>query len=141
MSNILWRNSASLILAVRNTTPKNSNFDYNILMLKRSSKSKFMPRAFVFPGGITEKSDFCQTWRDLLQSVKPLEQLILRGVPRPIIMKSQPGLLEPDIGFRINAIRETFEETGILLHLATSVNSIIKKAPFFDAPDKSAGVS
>jgi nucleoside diphosphate-linked moiety X motif protein 19 len=95
-------------------------------MLKRSSKSKFMPRAFVFPGGITEKSDFCQTWRDLLQSVKPLEQLILRGVPRPIIMKSQPGLLEPDIGFRINAIRETFEETGILLHLATSVNSIKK---------------
>ena len=119
MSNAMWRNSASLILAVKNSKPAKSRFDYNILMLKRSSKSSFMPRAYVFPGGITEKSDFCPTWTDLLAPVKPLEPLVLSGAPRPVIMKKDPGLLEPDIGFRINAIRETFEETGILLHLAT----------------------
>jgi 8-oxo-dGTP pyrophosphatase MutT (NUDIX family) len=33
-------------------------------------------------------------------------------------MKTNPDLLEPDLGYRINAIRETFEETGILLHLS-----------------------
>ena len=39
---------------------------------------------------------------------------------KPLILKTElvSGLLEPDVGFRINAIRECFEETGILLHLS-----------------------
>jgi nucleoside diphosphate-linked moiety X motif protein 19 len=120
MTNSLWRNAATLLLAVRNSTPSNSaKYDYKLLMMKRSRKSKFMPSAVVFPGGVTEKSDFCPTWKQLLEPVKPLKRLMLQGVPRPMIMSAFPGLLEPDIGFRINAIREMFEETGILLHLAT----------------------
>lgn len=119
MANALWRNAATLLLAVRNSSPSSSKFDYTLLMLKRSRKSKFMPSAYVFPGGVTEKSDFCQTWKDILEPVRPLESLILRDVPRPMLMKPEVGLLEPDVGFRINAIRETFEETGILLHLPT----------------------
>ena len=120
MTNSLWRNAATLLLAARNSTPSSTaKYDYNLLMMKRSRKSKFMPNAIVFPGGVTEKSDFSQTWKQLLEPVKPLEPLLLQDVPRPMIIKSFPGLLEPDIGFRINAIRETFEETGILLHLST----------------------
>ena len=117
MANVLWRNAATLLLAVRSSMPS-SRYDYNLLMMKRSRRSKFMPNAYVFPGGVTEKSDFCPTWKELLEPVKPLDPLILRDVPRPMIMRAFPGLLEPDIGFRINAIRETFEETGILLHIS-----------------------
>ena len=73
----VWRDAATLILTARtataNVSPKltsvqsttkaedknvyQSHFDYSVLMLKRSSKSKFMPNAFVFPGGVLSSSD------------------------------------------------------------------------------------
>ena len=124
MYNKVWRDSSSLILVFRNSlisgTPK--IFDYSLLMLKRSSKSKFMPNAYVFPGGVTDKNDFNSKWRDLIENCKdksrPTKNLKLSNVPRPMLIldETQNNTLERDIAFRIGAIRETFEEAGILLY-------------------------
>ncbi len=59
-----WRNAASAILVAKDARapdvpsasaapkrPSEDTFDYKVLMLQRSSKSKFMPNAYVFPGG------------------------------------------------------------------------------------------
>ena len=53
-----WRDAATVILTAKNgrhVTP--NTFDYSVLMLKRSSKSKFMPNAYVFPGGVLSSAD------------------------------------------------------------------------------------
>ena len=42
-----------------------SQYNYKMLMLKRSTKSKFMPNVYVFPGGIAEDADFSAEWLDL----------------------------------------------------------------------------
>jgi 8-oxo-dGTP pyrophosphatase MutT (NUDIX family) len=58
---------------------------FEVLMLRRHEKSSFVPNAWVFPGGITEKGD-----REL----------------------GDGSLLD---AMRITAVRETFEETGVWL--------------------------
>ena len=124
MYNKVWRDSSSLILVFRNSlsssTPK--LFDYSLLMLKRSSKSKFMPNAYVFPGGVTDKNDFNSKWRDLIDSchntTRSTSDFLLNNVSRPMLIQEKTDnlTLESDIAFRIGAIRETFEEAGILLY-------------------------
>ena len=61
-----WRESASLILT---STFKNEQcgHPFKVLMLKRSSKSKFMPNLMVFPGGVVDKADFDVKWLDILK--------------------------------------------------------------------------
>ena len=80
-----WREAATLILTARcaslpstiHTTIHTTNlpttstttrqptleaatFDYRVLMLQRSSRSKFMPNAFVFPGGVVDQGDMAE---------------------------------------------------------------------------------
>jgi len=95
-----------------------------------------MPNAYVFPGGVSEKSDFDPLWKEILTPIKPLEPLVLNGVTRPMLMKPQTDLLEPDVGFRINAIRETFEETGILLHVPVNEGEEVKSGQLLDWRDR-----
>jgi len=135
----VWRDAATLILTAKTTVEKNlphsyksvelaattdpecSNcFDYHVLMLKRSSKSKFMPNAFVFPGGVIAQADFARGWRDLFNNFgytdDDLEELVLKDVDRPMMMKAElDEVISRDIAFRLAAIRETFEESGVLL--------------------------
>ena len=81
-----------------------------------------MPNAYVFPGGVTDKQDSTIEWRELLHGCKelsrPTKDLIIKDVPRPFLLQGQSksDQLENDISFRIGAIRETFEEAGILLY-------------------------
>ena len=68
------------------------------------------------PGGLVDDSDFSAAWRPLL-SILPLEPLLLSS-PRPATFLERPPSgdeLPAEIGFRLAAIRETFEETGLLL--------------------------
>ena len=72
-----WRNAASLIL-VQRATEKSSKIsngcDYKVLMVKRSSKSPFMPNALVFPGGVTDDtSDFSNCWTNIIVSIEIIE--------------------------------------------------------------------
>ena len=87
-----------------------------------------MPNAFVFPGGVLAKEDLHPSWLDLLpKPLKPPPE-----GPRPFLMQpaEQTEGLPRHIAFRwgdakirlhrmtinrIAAIRETFEESGVLL--------------------------
>jgi len=117
----VWREAATLILTSR--VPTLNHFDYQVLMLQRSSKSKFMPNAFVFPGGVIAKEDFSRDWLELFTdlgcSKDDLSSLALDGVDRPLLMQGRSedvdNAVARDIAFRLSAIRETFEECGVLL--------------------------
>jgi len=79
-----------------------------------------MPNAFVFPGGVVSKADFAQGWIDLFRecghSKKAMDCLSMEGRPRPFLMEAEEGEAVPRrVAFRLAAIRETFEESGVLL--------------------------
>ena len=74
-------------------------------MLRRSSKSKFMPNAYVFPGGVIAQADFAKGWRDLFNNFgytdDDLEELVLKDVDRPMMMKAElDEVISRDIAFR-----------------------------------------
>lgn len=129
--------------------------DYRLLMAKRSGKSSFLANAFVFPGGYVELADFSPKWWSVFQSAGMSRRELAEfgskiAGPRPPIF-TEPGILmqeeylsndiiPPDVAFRITAIRETFEETGILLlNRAPSVNG--SKTAAFLAEDLFAKVN
>ena len=148
----VWRDAATLILTAKSnnvtcsvgaskksaTSPSaninqsqnnySSMFNYSVLMLKRSSKSKFMPNAYVFPGGVLSSSDSSSGWENLFKQFghnkDDLEELVLKNVDRPLLMTSSDvnEAIVRDIALRLTAIRETFEESGILLHKNTQTN-------------------
>lgn len=104
--------------------PHRSAFDYDVLLLKRSSKSGFMPNAYVFPGGMVDSSDFSNEWLDIFKSFSNSPSFGLRRVKQPA--ETRPPIFATDrlklgspipgeVAFRICALRETFEESGVLL--------------------------
>ena len=64
-----------------------------LFMMKRNPFSDFAPGALVFPGGMLEEID-TQDWSGLIPSTSNCDPLL---------------------AYKIAAIRETFEESGILL--------------------------
>lgn len=71
--------------------------ELKILFIKRSSKSKFMPNTYVFPGGVLDKSDCSPQWPKLY--------------PQLALQKH----MGEQLPYRVCALRELFEETGLLL--------------------------
>lgn len=76
-----------------------------VLMGKRHAGHKFMPGKFVFPGGRIEASDRAMTVAGALHP--RAERALMARVTRPSTQKSR--------ALALAAIRETFEETGLLL--------------------------
>merc|ERR1712018_862516 len=103
-----WRDAATLMLISRHR----SGDSFSVLMLKRSSRSSFMPNAVVFPGGVIDEADRNPAWLPLLRKWRDDFPLPVKNISRPMIYKHSNN--HPEVSFRINAIRETFEETGIL---------------------------
>ncbi|KAG9341994.1 hypothetical protein JZ751_018312 [Albula glossodonta] len=108
----------------RSDLPHKSAFDYEVLLLKRSGKSGFMPNAYVFPGGLVDSSDFSSDWLETFKSFRHSPNFGLGVVKQPsdtrppIFATDRVKLGSPipgDVAFRICAIRETFEESGVLL--------------------------
>jgi len=81
-------------------TPKDElRSDYRILMVKRSGKSRFMPHAHVFPGGITEEIDSNDRWKDLLAQHE----------------SERSEVNNPFLTFKIAAVRELLEEANLFI--------------------------
>ena len=76
-----------------------------VLMGKRHSRHSFMPDKYVFPGGKVEKCDQKMTVAGTLNPV--IEERLLKHTRSPSPVKAR--------SFALAAIRETFEETGIML--------------------------
>jgi 8-oxo-dGTP pyrophosphatase MutT (NUDIX family) len=76
-----------------------------VLMGKRHEGHKFMPGKFVFPGGRIEAGDRSMTVAGALHP--RAEQALMARVTRPSVQRSR--------ALALAAIRETFEETGLLL--------------------------
>ena len=100
---VIPRDAATLILA------RQRSGKFEVLMGRRSRKAKFVPDVFVFPGGRLDPSDWAAQPADPLEI--PLKQLAVRGSAR----KAQ--------ALGNAAVRETYEETGLLLAGAGDVGA------------------
>jgi 8-oxo-dGTP pyrophosphatase MutT (NUDIX family) len=93
------KDAATLILIDR------SGREPKVLLGKRHQRHKFMPGKFVFPGGRVDRAD------RLMPVARPLdpraETQLMKRVHDPSAAKAR--------AFALAAIRETFEETGLLL--------------------------
>jgi 8-oxo-dGTP pyrophosphatase MutT (NUDIX family) len=97
------RDAATLIL-LRQAAPPVLGIE--VLMLQRHADSAFMPGAYVFPGGVVEESDYA-----------PERERLCRGLSYARAHSVMPDVSPPEkaLGFFVAAIREAFEEAGILL--------------------------
>lgn len=93
--------------------------NYKLLWLKRHQKSRFMPGMYVFPGGTTDAADSSLKWREIFAAFgvnnDSFASLVPKIAERPEIYRSRQDELPKEISLRITAIRETFEESGILM--------------------------
>ncbi|KAL8590575.1 hypothetical protein ACOMHN_011011 [Nucella lapillus] len=134
-----WREAATLILAhcpknrfpreinplavdALKQTPKKDALE--VLALKRSSKSSFMPNLYVFPGGTADNADFSHNWLSMFGATSPalaeerfgFSKAVSQNAPM-FYRKRDPDFkaIPSEVAFRISAIRETFEESGVLI--------------------------
>ncbi len=83
-----------------------------VLLLKRGARTRFIPGAYVFPGGRVDPEDASP------HHLAFVEKSSMKGAPA--LMEVTPGE-PPPMAFVIAALRETFEETGILLDAASEI--------------------
>jgi 8-oxo-dGTP pyrophosphatase MutT (NUDIX family) len=95
------KDAATLILVDRTANPP------KVLLGRRHANHKFMPGKFVFPGGRVEPVDRKMARRAHLD--ERVEQRLMQSVARPNPKRARAIMLA--------AVRETFEETGLLLGL------------------------
>ena len=97
--NLKPRDAATLIIVDRSgPAPK-------VLLGRRHAGLKFMAGKFVFPGGRMEPGDKQNAGRE--RPRRACQARLMRGVQRPSLGKAR--------ALALAAIRETFEETGLLL--------------------------
>jgi 8-oxo-dGTP pyrophosphatase MutT (NUDIX family) len=79
--------------------------DYEVFMIVRHQKSAFAGGALVFPGGKVDESDYYPGIEDRCQGLE--------------------DLTKAEISIRVAAIRETYEECGILLARALGESNLV----------------
>lgn len=126
-----WKEASSLIVSVvcknqisHKTVPKKTEFErckFEILSLKKMGcGSTGSPRVCVFPGGTFSAADSVQEWEALFSTFGITLDFLSRSIGKGSISKlpifDNKGEDIPRwLSLRIAAIRETFEECGILL--------------------------
>ncbi|MCC6177753.1 MAG: hypothetical protein IT305_20820 [Chloroflexi bacterium] len=83
----------------------------DVFMVRRDPRSRFAADVFVFPGGAVQPDDFDARYARLAPQVRPDEayrRLADRGAESPVDAGQAHAL-------HVAAIRETFEEAGVLL--------------------------
>jgi 8-oxo-dGTP pyrophosphatase MutT (NUDIX family) len=107
------RDAATLILLRDSDRPGDG---VEVLLLQRHFRSAFLAGAHVFPGGVVEEADFAPEMGALCWGLSSDQaHRIIEDVSPP----------QKSLGFFVAAIREAFEESGILLaHGSGSRHSI-----------------
>jgi nucleoside diphosphate-linked moiety X motif protein 19 len=116
------RPNKNAILKQRIESERLCSPNFKVLALRRSSKNSFFPDSYVFPGGNTHAADSSKEWLDLYDQygvgeyVFELITSLSRKCSKIRIVESQreDDVLK-SIALRITGIRETFEESGVLL--------------------------
>ena len=98
---VLLRAAATLML-VRDVAPSDGP-GIEVLLLRRSADAVFLPGAYVFPGGAVDPADERPATAVLSQDLDDIGASRLLGLPTG------------GLAFWVAALRECFEETGILL--------------------------
>ncbi|KAL6261597.1 hypothetical protein P5V15_006684 [Pogonomyrmex californicus] len=136
-----WQDAASLILAARHGTSRAvppAVHNYKLLCLKRHQKSNFMPGLYVFPGGTVDPADANLKWQEHFAAFgldnDKLTSLISKVASRPQIFQSRENELPKEVSLRITAIRETFEECGILMCRHKDSNTPSSWAEYVSVP-------
>src|SRR4029077_20490196 len=110
MAEIVPPRPASTILLLRDSAARTvdgkSRNEIEVFMMVRHYEIDFNSGALVFPGGSVDKGD---------------NEIIARSE----LYGGGEGLDAADLSFRIAAIRETFEESGILLARPRGSNALI----------------
>ncbi|MDD5724018.1 MAG: hypothetical protein PHY29_09840 [Syntrophales bacterium] len=96
---------AATIILMRNSPDPDSR-DFEVLMVRRSSRSKFVPGLHVFPGGGLDEADCLPEIENLCADMDRNRALRMLGdISSP----------EKALGVWTAGIRETFEEVGLLM--------------------------
>ena len=92
---------ASTVILVRE-----AHDDFEVYLLKRSASSGFMAGKYVFPGGVVDETDGdLQHWlRHVDMGLPAIEECLAGGLD-----------VQDALAHAVAAIRETFEEAGVLL--------------------------
>ena len=90
-----------------------------VLMGQRHSKHKFMPDLYVFPGGRVSVADH------RIQPLTPLKPAVCEKLLKQTRLRNAQALA-------LASIRETFEETGLLIGETTDRNRISKSKEWMD---------
>src|ERR1700729_3474176 len=104
MAEIVTPRPASTILLLRDSVATRDEVE--VFMMVRHYEIDFSSGALVFPGGSVDKGD---------QEI----------IANPALYAGGEGLDASALSFRIAAIRETFEESGILLARVSGSNSLV----------------
>ncbi|XP_013105034.2 acyl-coenzyme A diphosphatase NUDT19 [Stomoxys calcitrans] len=114
------RKSSSLIVLARDQIKARHPIDFKALMFKRPPQATFMPNCAVFPGGVLDaQADETPLWRKHFENMgvsRKQLSLLTQGKAKKsnIFTKEDPESLERELSLRIAAIRETFEELGVI---------------------------
>ncbi len=136
--------ASTLIITSPLKVPVNK-FNYNVFLLKRNQNMRSWPGAHVFPGGkLDDPNDLTPKWLDVFFNkeqnlsfkknpnllTKEFKEFINNNSIGVSFDKSSDAFKLPsEISYRLCAIRETFEETGLLL---AHEKSLINSAKFFE---------
>ncbi|XP_054444950.1 acyl-coenzyme A diphosphatase NUDT19 [Pteronotus mesoamericanus] len=130
-----WRRAATVVLVAGWTHPSLAapslpplpDEGFRLLLQQRSKQLSFFPGAHVFPGGAVDPADSSADWLRLFAphhgpprfglGLAPLQRTTFPELPAagPATATEDGAALPDDVTFRICALREAFEEAGVLL--------------------------
>lgn len=115
-------------------------------MFKRHEKTSFMPNSICFPGGGVDKTDENKNWLNHFNKFGVSAERLKKDFctydsEKSFIFKNNDeSRLQRDISLRLTAIREAFEELGVVLTMK-NLESISAHSPYSKSLKDSSNIS